>query len=172
MADKYLLACPQCGNRTAVETHQAGSSIPCACGAPIAVPGMREISRLEKVQAAAGPARSTWGPRQAVSLVGLVLLLASLAPCGYWLANWPAPPVRDVPAAIGRAQEAMAKIPLDQTWLYWLEEVEYRGLAVSYDAEKEAHEQVVGRLRIKLAACVAVAILGAVLLFAPLGRRS
>jgi hypothetical protein len=76
---KYLLTCG-CGRQHTVEPGQAGESIPCECGATLAVPTLRQLRQLpaasvEKV-ASVGPA---WGARQATITVSLLLLAVCLA---------------------------------------------------------------------------------------------
>lgn len=73
---KHLLACP-CGAEIAVSGGQAGGRVVCAsCQATVAVPKLRELSRLPLApERAAGPRRG-WGLFQGMLLAGSLLAVA------------------------------------------------------------------------------------------------
>ncbi len=80
MSTKYLLPC-SCGEKTAVETSQAGQDIPCRCGKTLRVPTMQGIRRLEPHfdPVDESKARPAGGPALALALLGLLLLAVGAA---------------------------------------------------------------------------------------------
>ena len=96
MATNYLLPC-QCGKKTEVDSSQAGLSVRCQCGTELAVPTMRGLASLERVEtaprAAAPPLAAAWGPRQGMIFFGsTVLVVAALAAFFFWW-QMPNPPM-------------------------------------------------------------------------------
>ena len=81
MAQQYPVTC-LCGKTVLVGEAQAGSSMPCGCGAELAVPKLRELRKLAPVaestaEAPAAAASSPWDARQSVLFVcGTVTVLA------------------------------------------------------------------------------------------------
>src|SRR5487761_1267231 len=88
MSFHYLLPC-QCGQKTAVDSSQAGLSVRCRCGASLAVPAMRGLAKLERVesasQAAAAQPAGAWGARQRLIFSGsIILVFGALGALGVW----------------------------------------------------------------------------------------
>lgn len=81
----YLVPCA-CGQKTPVDRSRAGMTVQCACGAPIEVPSLGKLSRLEQLSPKesaeiAPPAvrpRASAGERQAV-LCGAFAILLGIA---------------------------------------------------------------------------------------------
>ncbi|HET6880317.1 MAG TPA: hypothetical protein VFI31_09190 [Pirellulales bacterium] len=89
MATRYLLPC-QCGKKSEVDANQAGLTVRCACGAELAVPAMRGLATLEKVESAPAAAPTSaapaWGARQGVMFLGAaILIVAGLAALFFWI---------------------------------------------------------------------------------------
>ena len=75
---QYLLPCP-CGQQIVIEPRQAGEMVRCVCGASVQVPTLLEITSLEPAPSASvvEPVQSTWGLKQQLRLLGIMLLLVS-----------------------------------------------------------------------------------------------
>lgn len=118
MAIQYLVPC-SCGRKTAVETRQAGESVPCGCGLSLEIPRLLELKKLEKAAAPAGDARrpAVWGIGQSLVLSGAVVLavvaLLSLLVLRFTTGD----PYSQTPDQI-RAQ--FQNMPAMQTWQMWL----------------------------------------------------
>lgn len=119
---KYVLPC-DCGQEILVEATQSGQEVTCQCGKRLEVPTMRTLRTLKIVKRPeAGPsASSTWGARQAVLMLGVLIALAGVAWAGYLLLQ-----KRSV---IGRLDASRPKI-VDihelspyQAWVVWQEEI-------------------------------------------------
>ena len=96
MPTTYLLPC-QCGKKNEVDSSQAGLSVRCECGAELAVPTMRGLSALERVEAAPRAVSSqpaaAWGARQGIIFLGsTIMLFAALAALAIWWIRMPIPP--------------------------------------------------------------------------------
>jgi hypothetical protein len=117
---KYLLACA-CGREHAVETRQAGESIPCDCGTRLEVPTLRKLRELPlagEVEAAAGPA---WGARQGAMTACLLVVAASLvvaAACR--LTEVPLPTIDPVKYSASVDQLVSNMTPLE-AWERWVD---------------------------------------------------
>jgi hypothetical protein len=106
----YLLPC-QCGKKAEVDASQAGLSVRCACGAQLAVPTMRGLSGLERIEAAprALPSQpaTAWGARQGLIFLGSIILgVAVLAAAGIWWFAMPTP----ISLKVNYQQEIRAEI--------------------------------------------------------------
>ncbi len=93
MRAKYLLPCI-CGQEIPVEATQAGQQVRCLCGVELEVPTLLNLTRLKPAEppaAAAAPrrARSAWGPRQRVMLVGLAIMVVGALWVGWELLSRP-----------------------------------------------------------------------------------
>ena len=77
MRTKYLLPCI-CGQDIPVEATQAGQQVRCVCGVELEVPTLLNLIRLKPAvppaDAVPRRARSAWGRRQQVMLVGLAIM--------------------------------------------------------------------------------------------------
>jgi hypothetical protein len=113
MTSEYLLPC-NCGRTHQVSARRAGESIECECGSKLDVPAMRELRRLEPVAAVAARPKSVWGPRQGLMFVGLLMLVASLAGCGYFYFVTMPPPTDFVPS-----QAQLDNTRPEDAWQYW-----------------------------------------------------
>ncbi|MHC4405869.1 MAG: hypothetical protein ACYTG0_40010, partial [Planctomycetota bacterium] len=77
MSAKYLLPC-SCGQKIPVGATQAGGGLRCECGAELEVPALRELTQLDRAEVKPtrrAPAPS-WGSRQSVFFLGLVVMAA------------------------------------------------------------------------------------------------
>lgn len=97
MPTNYLLPCT-CGKKTTVDANQAGLTVRCACGNELAVPAMRGLATLERVEAAPAAvsdqpaAASAWGARQGLMFLGGVIVLGgALAALAIWFLLIPSP---------------------------------------------------------------------------------
>jgi len=73
----YLLPC-ECGRRIPVEATQSGQEVNCPCGRQLEVPTMLKLSTLERAKRTerSRPPSASWGTRQGVFLLGLIITLA------------------------------------------------------------------------------------------------
>jgi hypothetical protein len=78
---KYLLDCPVCGSKLAVETGQAGQQLQCTCGREIEVPSVRHLRELEPVDDK-GPVQATWSVRQGLGFLGIAIVVVSAVVAG------------------------------------------------------------------------------------------
>jgi hypothetical protein len=109
--ETYLLPC-QCGQRIPVEATQSGQEVTCPCGRRLEVPTMRKLSTLERTRRPerTRPPSTSWGARQAVFLLGVIITLAGLAFAAYLYLKRPQiPPVVDLNPR--------------QTWIVWQQEI-------------------------------------------------
>ncbi len=85
MGVKYLLPC-SCGRETVVEPRQAGETVLCACGLPLQIPTLLEMTSLETAgqEAVGEPAPAAWQTRDRVVLLGTLLTAAAVV-AGIWL---------------------------------------------------------------------------------------
>jgi hypothetical protein len=95
MPTTYLLPC-QCGKKNQIDSSQAGLSVRCECGAQLAVPTMRGLSVLERVDTAPRTTSSqpapAWGARQGLIFLGsTIIVLSALAALGLWWIRMPTP---------------------------------------------------------------------------------
>lgn len=85
---KYLLVCPACNSRIAVETGQAGQTIRCSCGNSLEVPSIRGLRALEQV-ADDRPAAASWTKRKGLLFLGGAMLALALVAAAAVLALRP-----------------------------------------------------------------------------------
>jgi len=92
MKQVYLLPC-QCGLKVHVDKTQAGLSVKCECGRTLDVPTLRDLTQLEQVgdqnKASASKTSTGWGPRQGLTLVGVLITLVGLIWLAYQIATMP-----------------------------------------------------------------------------------
>src|ERR1700682_380298 len=92
MTKEYLLPC-SCGETHRVNPRQSGETLVCGCGARLNVPTRRELQTLEPAPPTAAPLQPTWGRRQGLIFLGLLITTVSLAVCGYlYFVEMPATP--------------------------------------------------------------------------------
>lgn len=96
MKTSYLLPC-SCGKDVPVAANQSGLPVRCECGREMTVPALRGLAGLRQIEtdesADAVDASASWGPRQGVVFLGLVILVASLlASLVLWYGR-PQPPI-------------------------------------------------------------------------------
>ncbi|NLY01941.1 MAG: hypothetical protein GXY83_38135 [Rhodopirellula sp.] len=78
MSEKYLLPCP-CGRRLVVQPSQAGETIACPCGSQLEVPSMQAVRQLEIARTISNRGSAPgWGWRQAIMLLGALILVSAL----------------------------------------------------------------------------------------------
>lgn len=75
---RYLLPC-SCGQQLEVDSTQAGLQVQCRCGKSLEVPTLRGLKQLTPATSQQAPVvSSTWGPRQGVTFLGIVVFLCGL----------------------------------------------------------------------------------------------
>ncbi|HWB12609.1 MAG TPA: hypothetical protein VG826_25510 [Pirellulales bacterium] len=156
MPTHYLLPC-QCGKKTEVDSSQSGLSVNCACGAQLAVPTMRGLAALERVDAAPREVASepgpTWGAGQGLAFLGsTVVIAAALVAFGVWFKMMPEPlTLADNYSEINRAM--IDQQPPETLIMIWedckagIEQPQMEAMLDRYDAvvaEVLAWEAVIG----------------------------
>lgn len=86
MTTKYLVPC-SCGVKHPVELTQAGQTLQCPCGRPVAIPTMQQLRRLERQEhtgrVSSSPKSSLW--QRLVLLGGAILVVGvGLSAAVYW----------------------------------------------------------------------------------------
>ena len=89
MSTKYLLPCT-CGVETIIDQRQAGELVTCTCGRALEVPTLRGLANLEAAESPAEQ-RSTWGPKQGLAFIGILLTVAALGFAAYAYVTRPKP---------------------------------------------------------------------------------
>jgi len=143
MSTHYLLPC-QCGKKTEIDSSQAGLSVRCACGTELAVPTMRGLATLERVESApqdepveAGPA---WGAQQGLIFLGsAIVVVAALGAFCFWWFRMPQPLVLDP-----NYKEAH-RATIDQVWQTAPEQLILVWQDFRTGIEKEPLEQMLDR---------------------------
>ena len=91
MTTKYLLPCT-CGEKTAVESTQAGQILRCSCGNTLEVPTLQGIRRLEQCVDGtdqSGTSSSNRGAVIGAALVGLIIALGGAGFTGWTYTRQP-----------------------------------------------------------------------------------
>ena len=160
MTAKYLLPCA-CGQQTTVEPRQAGETIPCGCGKSLQVPTLLDMTALEPAppESVPGLSRSTWGLRHQLQLLGIVLVLATIAG-GVWL-YFERPISRFHMLNPKQLRQSAEELSPLQTWEYW--EMMKQGLDRRIDEE---YADDVRRFHLWRLFFGALALLGIVLIVA------
>ncbi len=95
MKTTYLLPCP-CGEKTQIDASESGREVKCRCGASLAVPTLRGLARLEKVEVEGPPASAgAWGGVQRSMAVGALIAVVGIGMSIYWTVK-PLPRPQDV----------------------------------------------------------------------------
>ena len=107
MKQSYLLPCT-CGQKIPVEATRAGQEVVCQCGRRLEVPTMRKLRHLER---AAPPERGrtpsqAWGARQAVILVGSLVILAAMITAAWFYTMRP-------------KMKPIEELTFADTWIIW-----------------------------------------------------
>jgi hypothetical protein len=114
MTVHYFLPCT-CGHKNKVVAAQAGQKVRCTCGTTLDVPPMRRLSHLEHVDAAAqAPAagRPRWNLRWGLVFLGGVILIPSLAFCGYLYSQ-------GLSVDLSPYRRQVEEWPVDRAWVLW-----------------------------------------------------
>jgi hypothetical protein len=142
---------------------QAGQEIRCECGKPVTVPPLLAMKRLEPAPpdpaAAAKPSR--WGIGHRVAVIGLLIVLPSLAYGGRLLTHWPQPPYSRLD--VDGYHKVIARVSPASTWAMWLD-LRERGLNPLDPRDQQAYEESLLRAQIALGMAAFVAITGIVVL--------
>ncbi len=133
---QYLLPC-QCGRKTPVDSAKAGQTIECECGAKLEVPTLGGLKNLERVVTPKPATKTTWGPRQQVLLIGIIICATGLGIAGYFRHYRPLPPPREL--RIELIPKHVESLSLMQTLALWgaLE----RGLPEHSALEQQAYQK-------------------------------
>jgi hypothetical protein len=114
---KYLLPC-RCGQQHVVEPRHAGGSIPCSCGEVLPIPTLIEMTALETApDESLSPSVSTWGVKQRMAFLGMVIILAAIGLGALVYKNRPIP-ASDLIDPEKIQQRANELTPL-QSWGVW-----------------------------------------------------
>ena len=109
---KYLLPCC-CGQKTPIESRQAGEVITCGCGESLKVPTMLEMATLElaEPETAMLAKQHSWGVRERLILLGAVIVLISIGPVIYLFCTPPTSPRIDAsPEEIRQATQSLSAV--------------------------------------------------------------
>jgi hypothetical protein len=123
---KYMLSCA-CGRQHTVETRQAGEIVACECGATVAVPTLRQLRELPAAPsdaASAGAAGPSWGVRQRVITVCLLLAAAFLVVAGVSRALQKPVPTLDAAKYTENVEWMVGKLTPLQAWERWYDSYE------------------------------------------------
>jgi hypothetical protein len=126
---RYLLPCT-CGQQIEVEAKQAGLQVSCRCGKSLEVPtlrGMKQLTPVSPSQAEASAPASTWGPRQGITFLGVVVLLCGLLGVAVLFATRPVFNTPDLAEFEKESRESALKLSLEESFKAW-EAVEKQGL--------------------------------------------
>lgn len=118
---RYLLPC-SCGQNVEVEAKQAGLQVACKCGKKQEVPTLRGLKQLSLVagsQQEAAAQASTWGPRQGITFLGVVVLLCGLAGAGVLWFTWPKFDMPDFDKFRADSRQAAMEMNLVQAFEAW-----------------------------------------------------
>jgi len=167
---RYLLPC-DCGRKIPVESRQAGQTVVCACGAALEVPTLLRLTALEQEEqavVATATAAASWGLRQAIALVGLAILLASLA--GAIALLFARPTLKTVTARDEQQfRDAIQKMPPAELYRGW-KLMREQGLDPRDTLEVDRYDEKVLRYRLWWAAVLLGAVAGIVTIVVPLVR--
>ena len=116
MRTRYLLPC-SCGQKIPIEPRQAGEVISCDCGASQNAPTMREMTRLEEAapDPTAGEA-ATWGVRQAIVLLGGIMLVVAIVPAVFLYLEFPTKPKPPTVESIREDAATSSPLVALKTW--------------------------------------------------------
>lgn len=175
MSVTFLLPC-ECGYKLPVDATQCGLSLPCPqCQTDVTVPPLRRLQQLERVTGRP-PAEATgrWGPRQALLLVGSIVLLGGVAlvvllhvvdPISTHL-QMP-PQWREQPPEYQNFYLQAAEVPddltLGESWRLW-RTLKNQGINIGGHPLVEQHSRQLAQRRIATGFSIAIAVLGGVLL--------
>src|SRR3954469_15993314 len=114
----YLLDC-RCGNQVPVEIGQAGGQITCKCGSQLDVPPLRQLRHLP-VATAERKARKSWGARQGVMTLSLLVLAGLIAAIIWSRATQPATPKFEPDEHLRGIDEHINSMTPVESWDVWL----------------------------------------------------
>ena len=119
---RYLYPC-RCGQKHSIQTHQAGQTLRCSCGAQLELPTLRKIVLLEKDTSDSIASKKSgfwsvpWGSKQRLLLLGIIALAVSCVSAGIAWSQWPTPPKRHVDLdALHRDVMALTPLQSMQAW--------------------------------------------------------
>jgi hypothetical protein len=114
----YLLDC-RCGNQVPVEIGQAGGQVTCKCGTQLDVPPLRQLRHLPA--ASQNQKRSSsWGTRQGLMTLSLLVLAALVAAIVWSRATQPTVPKFEPEAYLGRIEKGIQSMTPVESWDVWL----------------------------------------------------
>jgi hypothetical protein len=114
----YLLDC-RCGNRVPVEIGQAGGQITCKCGTQLDVPPLRQLRHLP-VASEEKKGHKTWGARQGVMTLSLLVLAGLIAAIIWSWATQPTIPKFDPEEHLRGIDEHIKSMTPVESWDVWL----------------------------------------------------
>ena len=115
---RYLLPC-SCGKSIAVSVSQAGDKVHCECGQELEVPTLRQLRELAPEQTDSTESAS-WGFRQGVITLGLILASLMAATSGWFYATQPTPlQPFDASAWTEKVEEDLAVVDSPLAWSLW-----------------------------------------------------
>jgi hypothetical protein len=117
VAVQYLLPC-SCGQQIVVEPRQAGETTQCSCGASVQIPTLLDMRTLDQAQqTSVAPAKSIWGLKHQLRMLGIVLVVAAVG-VGSWLLAHP-PTSRFLNIDTDQIRKNAEKMSPVQTWGAW-----------------------------------------------------
>lgn len=119
MATRFLLPCP-CGREIPVDAGQAGDRARCECGNAVPVPKLGELRLLPRIQSA--QPEKTWGPRQGIMSLCVLVAGACLILGIYFWAVTPRAGARDAMADRDRVEAFFDRLSPAETWAYWYQQ--------------------------------------------------
>lgn len=171
MSARYLLPCPDCGKQIPVEGGRAGGTTVCSCSKSVDIPRMgilrtypQEASASLPVRSAAEVSSASWGMRQGMMLLGIILLLAGGIPALYRTVTFPKAPYRTEEQIKDFADVHFDKMTVTESWQFWKTFIEPQGLTRQPNVYEAEYERVAADLRQWIMVFSAVALVGAVLL--------
>ncbi|HVC92281.1 MAG TPA: hypothetical protein VND64_01260 [Pirellulales bacterium] len=121
MKSLYLLPCT-CGKKIEVDGGQAGLTARCSCGAEVPVPTMRGLAALERAEpptAQSDRPSATWGTRQGVIFLGLVIVFAASVGGAYTWSKTPREKPEVVKDFRDIDRELIDQLTLEELWGEW-----------------------------------------------------
>lgn len=179
MSARYLLTCPACEKQIPVEAGRAGGTTTCSCGASVDVPTVRVLRTLPQETVAVTSTgdkpdvpQSTWGQKQGVMLLGLLLILAGGVPAAYKWVTFPKPPFRTQDEIRDVADIQFEKMSLSDTWQFWKTYIEPQGLTREPTIYEAAYVRQSADIQQWIFLYCGVAAVGVILLLAGMFLRS
>ena len=165
---KHLLTC-DCGRQLAVEPGQAGETLRCACGSPLAVPALRQLRQLPIAgNQSTGAADSPWGARHGVMTVLVLAAIVALVGAGMSWWSQPSRPEFNPSGWARMMDNRFSELSPVDAWKLWV--AAYQLLATSgfsqleYAGADQIEQEITARRRMQmiLVAVAAICLIAAI----------